>query len=147
VCAWSTAQRTVDDFAENAPEAAYREVVAFRERVEQILAAHHRIAQNVERTALHVEGPQRLATPIDTDQQIPDALDFITVPLVGSTFTPDFTMGINFSISLTSACPCTLANPTNQVPQQGGLEIIQDGTGSRTIGTYQGAEKGAIWKK
>ena len=75
--AWSTAQRIVDDFAENAPEAVYRDVTEFRARVEQILTAHHRIAKTLERTALHAEGSTRLASPIDTDQHIPDAIDDI----------------------------------------------------------------------
>jgi hypothetical protein len=75
--AWSTAQRIVDDFSENAPGAVYAEVLAYRERIEQILAGHHRIAQTLERTALRTEGPARLASPIDTDQYIPDAVDDI----------------------------------------------------------------------
>jgi hypothetical protein len=75
--AWSTAQRVVDDFAEAAPEAAYKEVVAFREVVEKVLTAHHRMVQDAERSALRTEGSERLASPVDTDQWIDDALDDI----------------------------------------------------------------------
>jgi hypothetical protein len=75
--AWSTAQRVVDDFAEAAPEAAYKEVVAFREVAEKVLAAHHRLVQDAERSALKTEGSDRLASSIDTDQWIDDAVDDI----------------------------------------------------------------------
>jgi hypothetical protein len=62
--------------------------------------------------------------------------DFIAVTPSGATYTPDFNTGVNFSITLSSSCPCTLANPANQTNQSGVLEIIQDGTGSRLISTY-----------
>jgi hypothetical protein len=62
--------------------------------------------------------------------------DFVTVTPSGATYTPDFNTGVNFSLTLTSSCPCTLANPTNQTNQSGILEIIQDGTGSRLVSTY-----------
>jgi hypothetical protein len=62
--------------------------------------------------------------------------DFVTVSPSGGTFTPDFNAGVNFSIALSSSCPCVLANPSNQANQSGLLEIIQDSTGSRTIQTY-----------
>jgi hypothetical protein len=75
--AWSTAQRVVDDFAEAASEAAYKEVVAFREVVEKVLAAHHRMVQDAERSALRTEGSERLASPVDTDPWIDDMIDDI----------------------------------------------------------------------
>jgi len=55
-----------------------------------------------------------------------------------STFTPNFDTAQNFEFDLTSACPCTLANPsTTLVPGQTGIiEFHQDGSGSRTIGTW-----------
>jgi hypothetical protein len=65
-----------------------------------------------------------------------DTGDFITVTPSGATYTPDFSTGVNFSITLSSSCPCTLANPANQTNQSGLLEIIQDATGSRLISTY-----------
>jgi hypothetical protein len=65
-----------------------------------------------------------------------DTGDFITVTPSGATYTPDFSTGVNFSITLSSSCPCTLANPANQINQSGLLEIIQDATGSRLISTY-----------
>jgi hypothetical protein len=54
--------------------------------------------------------------------------------LSGATATPNFTTGQNFSLALTSACPCTFANPsTTPVAGQAGIiEIDQDGTGGRT---------------
>jgi hypothetical protein len=62
--------------------------------------------------------------------------DFVTVTPSGATYTPDFNTGVNFSITLSSSCPCTLANPSNQQNQNGIIEIIQDATGSRLISTY-----------
>ncbi|MGC2411737.1 MAG: hypothetical protein WA459_03445 [Stellaceae bacterium] len=55
-----------------------------------------------------------------------------------ATFTPNFDNSQNFEIDLTSACPCTLANPSTSLVagQSGMIEIHQDGTGSRTIGTW-----------
>lgn len=64
--------------------------------------------------------------------------DIQTVTISTATFTPNFDTNQNFKLTLSSACPCTLANPsTTLVPGQSGIiEIIQDGTGSRTIGTW-----------
>lgn len=61
-----------------------------------------------------------------------------SLSLSSSTATPNFDNGNHFTLTLSSACPCTLANPsTTPVAGQGGvIEIIQDGTGSRTIGTW-----------
>lgn len=55
-----------------------------------------------------------------------------------ATFTPNFDTAQNFEIDLTSACPCTLANPSTTLVagQSGMIEIHQDATGSRTIGTW-----------
>ena len=55
-----------------------------------------------------------------------------------ATFTPNFNTGQNFEVDLTSACPCTLANPSTTLVagQSGVIEIHQDGSGSRTIGTW-----------
>lgn len=55
-----------------------------------------------------------------------------------ATFTPNFDLANHFVINLTSACPCTLANPSSTLVagQSGMIEIHQDGTGSRTIGTW-----------
>ena len=59
-----------------------------------------------------------------------------------ATFTPNFANYINFSITLSSACPCTLANPSGAYNGLAGfIEVIQDGSGSRTITTY-----GSTWK-
>lgn len=62
----------------------------------------------------------------------------VALSLSTSTATPDFDGGQNFSLTLSSACPCTFANPsTTLVPGQAGIiEIDQDGTGSRTVGTW-----------
>lgn len=55
-----------------------------------------------------------------------------------ATFTPNFDTAQNFEIDLTSACPCTLANPSTTLVagQSGMIEIHQDATGSRIIGTW-----------
>lgn len=62
----------------------------------------------------------------------------VNIAISTSTFTPNFDTAQNFEIDLTSACPCTLANPSTSLVagQSGVIEIHQDGTGSRTIGTY-----------
>ena len=55
----------------------------------------------------------------------------------GTTITPDFSQGNNFSVTLGGNR--TLANPTNMtVGQSGVFYITQDGTGSRTLayGSY-----------
>lgn len=55
-----------------------------------------------------------------------------------ATFTPNFDTGSDFTIGLTSACPCTLANPstTPVAGQHGVIYVVQDGTGSRTVTTW-----------
>lgn len=55
-----------------------------------------------------------------------------------ATFTPNFDTGADFVIGLTSACPCTIANPstTPVAGQHGILYIVQDSGGSRTVGTW-----------
>ena len=51
----------------------------------------------------------------------------------GATITPDFSTGNNFTVTLGGNR--TLANPTNTtVGQSGVIYIVQDGTGSRTLG-------------
>ena len=54
----------------------------------------------------------------------------------GATITPDFSTGNNFTVTLgDNVLNRTLANPTNTtVGQSGVLYIVQDGTGSRTLG-------------
>ncbi len=58
-----------------------------------------------------------------------------------ATFTPNFDTAQNIEIDLTSACPCTLANPSTSLVagQSGMIEIHQDGMGSRTIDTWGSA--------
>jgi hypothetical protein len=62
----------------------------------------------------------------------------VNVAISTATFTPNFDTGQNFEIDLTSACPCTLANPSTTLVagQSGVIEIHQDGSGSRTIDTW-----------
>lgn len=62
----------------------------------------------------------------------------VNVSISTATFTPSFDGSNNFEIDLTSACPCTLANPSTTLVagQSGMIEIHQDATGSRTIGTW-----------
>lgn len=65
----------------------------------------------------------------------------VNIAISTATFTPNFNTGQNFEVDLTSACPCTLANPSTTLVagQSGTIEIHQDGTGSRTIGTWGSA--------
>jgi len=60
-----------------------------------------------------------------------------TLTISTATFTPDGSAN-NYKIGLTSACPCTLANPsaTPVAGTAGLMEVDQDATGSRTFGTY-----------
>lgn len=59
-----------------------------------------------------------------------------TLTISTATFTPDNSNN-NYKIGLTSACPCTIANPTTTTAGAAGvIEVDQDGTGSRTIGTW-----------
>jgi len=62
----------------------------------------------------------------------------VTLSLSTATATPNFDTGQNFSLTLSSACPCTFANPstTPVAGQTGVIVIIQDATGGRTIGTW-----------
>jgi hypothetical protein len=63
--------------------------------------------------------------------------DPITVTPSGAIYTPNFDARNHFVITLSSSCPCTLANPSSTLhPGQSGIiEIHQDATGGRTIGT------------
>lgn len=65
----------------------------------------------------------------------PDAIQDAAAPTAltsGTTITPDFATGANFSVTL--AHNATLANPSNaQVGDNGVIMITQDGTGSRTM--------------
>lgn len=49
----------------------------------------------------------------------------------GATITPDFSAGINFTVTLGGNR--TLANPSNSKQQSGVIIVKQDGTGSRTL--------------
>ena len=63
----------------------------------------------------------------------------ITPAISTATFTPDLNLGNVFIINLTSACPCTIANPLNissRIGSFGSFHVVQDGSGSRTIGTW-----------
>lgn len=64
-----------------------------------------------------------------------------TPTIATATFTPAVASGNNIRIGLTSACPCTLANfsGTLVAGQQGIIEVAQDSTGARTIGTWGSA--------
>lgn len=65
----------------------------------------------------------------------PKALHDATAPTAltsGTTITPDFNAGLNFSLTL--GHNATLANPSNaQIGDSGVIVITQDGTGSRTM--------------
>lgn len=61
-----------------------------------------------------------------------------TITPSGSTFTPNFNSGQNFSATLVHGSPNTLANPstTPVAGQAGTLEVIQSSSGGDTIGTW-----------
>ncbi len=67
----------------------------------------------------------------------------VVLVIATSTYTPDFTAGINEDITLVhAACPCTVANPTGAYAGLSGfLTIIQSATGSDTISIW-----GTSWK-
>ncbi len=68
----------------------------------------------------------------NVSSQVPQPITIST-----ATFTPNFSNGINFDVTLVHAsCPCTLANPTNIHQNTYFLTIVQSGTGSDTIGTW-----------
>lgn len=61
----------------------------------------------------------------------------LSLTIATATFTPTGATN-HYTIGLTSACPCILANPsaTPVAGTEGTIKITQDGTGSRTIGTW-----------
>lgn len=61
----------------------------------------------------------------------------VALTISTATFTPTGATN-HYTIGLTSACPCTLANPsaTPVAGTEGTFKITQDGTGSRTITTW-----------
>ncbi|CAM6031510.1 unnamed protein product [Sphagnum compactum] len=61
-----------------------------------------------------------------------------TVTISTATFTPNLASSNNHNITLVHAsCPCTLANPTNIVPGESGVIVVnQSSTGSDLISTY-----------
>ena len=68
------------------------------------------------------------------------AANFYNVLPVGTTFTIDMSLGIDFYLTL-NAVGLTLANPTNfKAGQKGLIFLRQDGTGGRTITTW-----GSLW--
>ncbi len=70
-----TASQIIDITAATAAGMSYNEAREFRSRVEKVLVQHHLLAQDGERSALQTEGSSRLATPMPTDQHVPDAAD------------------------------------------------------------------------
>jgi hypothetical protein len=84
-----TAAKVVDIGA-NAADALYREARDFQVRVETLLVAHHRLAQDHERAALANEGTNRLLEAIDTSSHVPDALDDIVAAARGTSFAAHF---------------------------------------------------------
>jgi hypothetical protein len=78
------------DIASDAPEAKLREARVFEARVLEILTGHHSLVQEHERGGLANEGPERLATDIDTSGHVPDAVDDIISAAKGTSFAPHF---------------------------------------------------------
>lgn len=73
----ATIQRFLDDFRQNAPDAAYGEVMLFNDILQKALTGHHMMVQQAERSALATEGPQRLVAPLEIDEAVGDAVDHI----------------------------------------------------------------------
>lgn len=71
--AGAATQRFLDDFQQNAPAAAYSDVVAARDEIDRILTAYHRDVQDGERAAL-AKSTSRLAEPIDHSDPVRDAV-------------------------------------------------------------------------
>jgi hypothetical protein len=72
------------------------------------------------------------------DEKFSVYTSYQTVPLVGSTFTPNLALGANMILNLVhGSCPCTLANMTNIVPGRGGgmntMRIVQSASGGETL--------------
>jgi hypothetical protein len=61
-----------------------------------------------------------------------------TLTISGATFTPAAAAGNNINITLTAACPCTIANPSGSIVAgtSGVLVIKQSASGSNTVGTW-----------
>lgn len=61
-----------------------------------------------------------------------------TITIATSSFIPNFNTGSDFIINLSSACSCTVANPstTPVAGQHGVIYIVQDATGGRAVGTW-----------
>lgn len=61
-----------------------------------------------------------------------------TISISTATFTPNLAASNNFNMTLVHAsCPCTLANPTNIVPGESGVIVVnQSSTGSDLVSTY-----------
>jgi hypothetical protein len=61
----------------------------------------------------------------------------VTPAISSSTFAINLASGNNFVIALSSACPCTISNPTNGLAgQKFTVELAQDSSGSRIVGTW-----------
>jgi hypothetical protein len=81
----------------------------------------------------YLDGATSTVAGLGTTQSFSKAQRGTVVALTdGSTITPDFSAGNNFSVTLGGNR--TLANPTNLTAGQHGVIVItQDGTGSRTL--------------
>lgn len=80
----------VIEIASTASGALLSEARTFQAKVEAVLVAHHRLVQDHERDALASEGPDRLATDIDTSGHLPDAVDDVIAAARGTSFAAHF---------------------------------------------------------
>lgn len=83
--AGATLQRFLDDFRENAPNAAYNEVMRFNDVLQTVLTGHHSLMQQAERSALRTEGPSRLIASADLDAAVEDAVSHIMTTVTART--------------------------------------------------------------
>jgi uncharacterized protein DUF5907 len=115
--------------------------------IAETLTANWALASSTATTQSALDNSTKVATTAYVDTNFPASKHSYTAAQRGTptnitistaTFTPNFDTAQNFEIDLTSACPCTLANPSTTLVagQSGVIEIHQDGSGSRTIGTW-----------
>jgi hypothetical protein len=85
-----TTASQIISIASSAPDALLREATDFEARLVETLTKHHGLVQDSERGALGTEGPERLASVIDTSQHTPDAVDDVIALARGTSFAAHF---------------------------------------------------------
>ena len=86
----TTAAAIMDHVGRRAPLVSFQDAQAFEEKVFELLARHHALAQDHEKAALITEGTERLASPVVTSGHVPDAVDDIVALAKGTTLEAHF---------------------------------------------------------